>query len=64
MHNSPLPAAESKEQQGKQVSCQQQQVKVAIQEEPLGQEAPIHRPLEYELAAEIKGLAHVTNWVF
>lgn len=54
---SPLPAAESEKQQSEQVSCQQEQVEIAIQEEPLRQEAPVHRPLEQELAAKIKSPA-------
>lgn len=57
----PLPAAESEEQQSEKVSSQQHQVEVAIQEEPLWQEAPVHRPLEHELTAEIEGPAHIAD---
>lgn len=60
---SPLPTTQSKEQQGEQVSTQQQQVEVAIQEEPLGQEAPVDRPLEHELSAEIKSPAQVADGI-
>lgn len=60
---SPLPSTQSKEQQGEQVGAEQQQVEVAIQEEPLGKEAPVDRPLEHELSAEIKGPAQVTDGI-
>lgn len=59
----PLPATQSKEQQGEQVGTKQQQVKVAIQEEPLGQKAPVDRPLEHELSAEIERPGHVSSWI-
>lgn len=60
---SPLPPKESKEQQREQVGDQQEQVEVAIQEEPLGQKAPVDRPLEHELSAKIERPAHVTNGI-
>ena len=60
---SPLPVPESEEQQGEQVSNQQQQVEVPIQEEPLRQEAPIDRPLEHKLTAEIKRPAQITDGI-
>lgn len=55
--------AQSKEQQGEQVGTKQQQVEVAIQEEPLGKEAPVDRPLEHELSAKIKCPAQVTDGI-
>ncbi len=61
--DSPLPTAESKEQQGEQVGSQQEQVEVPIQEEPFWQEAPVHRPLEHKLTAKIKSPAHITDGI-
>lgn len=60
---SPLPTTQNKEQQGEQVGTQQQQVEVAIQEEPLGQKAPVDRPLEHELSAEIESPTQVTDGI-
>lgn len=60
---SPPPTTQSKEQQSEQVGTKQQQVEVAIQEEPLGKEAPVDRPLEHELSAEIKCPAQVTDGI-
>ena len=59
----PLPATQGEQQQGEQVSGQQQQVEGAAQEQPLGQEAPVHRPLEHELAAQVEGPVHVAQGV-
>ena len=38
-------------------------MEVSVEEEPLGQEAPVHSPLEKELPAQVKGPAHVANRV-
>lgn len=43
------------------MSPQQGKVKVAAQEDLLGQEAPVHRPLEEELPAQVKGPANVAH---
>lgn len=60
---SPLPTAESKEQQGEQVGSQQDYVKVPTQEEPFWQEAPVDRPLEQKLTSKIKCPAQITNGI-
>lgn len=60
---SPPPTPEGKEQQGEQVNRQQEEVEVAIQEEPFWQEAPVHRPLKQKLTAKIESAAQVTNGI-
>lgn len=61
---SPFPVTKRKQQQSDQVGNQQEQVKVPVQEEPLGKEAPVYGPLEQKLTAEIKRPTQVANGIF
>lgn len=60
---SPVPPAENKEQEQGEVGRQQCQVEGTIQEEGLGEEAPVHCPAEEKLAAKVKGAGEVTDGI-
>lgn len=60
---SPLPPAPREQRQDNQVGKQQRQVEISAEEEPLGQEAPVHCPLEEELPAQVKGPTDVAHRV-
>ena len=62
-HHSPGPLFECKSDPHDNVSREQSGVETAMEEQPLGEKAPVDRPLEKELSAQIKGASYVTNWV-
>lgn len=50
-----MPPAEGKEQEHAEVGSQECQVEGTMQEEGLGEKAPVHCPAEEKLAAKVKG---------
>lgn len=45
------------------MGSQERQMEGTVQEDALGEEAPVHSPLEEKLAAEVKGAGEVADWV-
>lgn len=58
-----MPPAEGKEQEQGEVGSQKCQVEGTMQEEGLGEEAPVHCPAEEELAAKVKGAGYIADGV-
>lgn len=58
-----MPPAENKEQEQGEVGGQQCQVEGTMQEEGLGEEAPVHCPTEEKLMAKVKGAGQVPDGV-
>ena len=59
----PHPVPEGEGKQGRELADQQQEMEASVQEQPLGEKAPIHCPLKEELPPKVEGPDHIATGV-